>query len=440
MLDSQNLLEEKLVIKNFFSISNLEWKPRKYNIITGEMGSGKSLCLKLLYFIYEIFRITFVNNLSINIFKSGNFYSILNTTFKEIFSINESCSSDIFYTIESPNKQKKFDFCTFIRNGVIEFRSEYITEKLEEWQKKAEKLLQNNSLDSVEYLQKYIFNDISSDIGDAFPFGQLYFSDLRVLLTEPNNVITTDYLTNALLSIRSFFEHSFKTWISEAYSKENAENEKNKVIKKIIKTSYNILNIQDILFEINDIYLIHKDGRKTPLNKCSSGQRELFHLLSFVNLIQIVGSSYGKSNVLFIEEPEAHLFPKEQKLFLELLGLVCNYINSENLKWRFYITTHSPYFLNVFNNMLFKGIVLNKHKNNFEKIKEINEAIPFADFQQEQVSGIFLENKNNSGFIGVNLLQEDEESPFFFSRKTEEITLKINDDYNALSYFFAQDF
>lgn len=51
-------MHEKLEITNFLSISHLEWEPKAYNIITGEMGSGKSVCMKLLYFIYEIFNVT----------------------------------------------------------------------------------------------------------------------------------------------------------------------------------------------------------------------------------------------------------------------------------------------------------------------------------------------------------------------------------------------
>jgi AAA15 family ATPase/GTPase len=41
---------EFLKIRNFFSIKEFDWDIKGFNVITGGMGAGKSLCLKLLYF------------------------------------------------------------------------------------------------------------------------------------------------------------------------------------------------------------------------------------------------------------------------------------------------------------------------------------------------------------------------------------------------------
>jgi len=48
--------------------------------------------------------------------------------------------------------------------------------------------------------------------------------------------------------------------------------------------------------------------------------------------MQTSSFSYGNTAILFIEEPEAHLFPNEQKMILELLGEVfnSNWIDIEN--------------------------------------------------------------------------------------------------------------
>jgi predicted ATPase len=62
---------------------------------------------------------------------------------------------------------------------------------------------------------------------------------------------------------------------------------------------------------------------------------------------------YGESLSIYLEEPSAHLFPKEQKLLIEIIvSLFRKQIESGRC---FFITTHSPYILNVINNILEKG-------------------------------------------------------------------------------------
>jgi predicted ATPase len=48
-------IQEKLIIKNFFSIKSFNWNIKDFNILTGGMASGKSLCVKLLNFFENIF-------------------------------------------------------------------------------------------------------------------------------------------------------------------------------------------------------------------------------------------------------------------------------------------------------------------------------------------------------------------------------------------------
>ena len=145
--------------------------------------------------------------------------------------------------------------------------------------------------------------------------------------------------------------------------------------------------------------------------------------------------SYSNTGILFIEEPEVHLFPCEQKLLLELIGEMFNILNRNEIKWRFFITTHSPYLLNVFNNMLFKGSLLKDCKKNTEKIKEINKEVAFADFNPDNVSAIFLkQQKDVFSFIGSTIIEEGNNTPFLFSKEIENITCEISNDYNTLEF------
>ena len=54
---------------------------------------------------------------------------------------------------------------------------------------------------------------------------------------------------------------------------------------------------------------------------------------------------------LIVEEPEAHLFPEAQKKIAEALGIFGNGGNEV------FVTTHSPYILGAFNNLLYASRV-----------------------------------------------------------------------------------
>lgn len=421
-------MKEKLTINNFLSISHLVWEPSAYNVITGEMGSGKTICLKLLYFIYEIFNKTVFDNLSENIFLQDIFYLKLKQQFIRIFEIDDSASSTIDYRFED---KKVFDLSIIIESGNVSFSSAYIESKLETWNSTMSQGLKQNQFNSEEQIKNKIFKDIESDIGSSFPFGQIYFSDLRTLLAEPNMIVPADECTREMLKYKGILSRSI-----EQIVKVNAIHpidEDHRDIDTLIRKVYKILHIEDIKTINDSIYLIQQNKRKTSIDKCSSGQRELFHLLNFIMLMKSSRFSYSNTAILFIEEPEAHLFPNEQKLLLELLGEIFHILNEQEIKWRFFFTTHSPYLLNVFNNMLFKGSLLKEYQDDYEKIDKINAYVTFTDFNPDQVSAIFLKRqKETFSFTGYSIIKKGSNAPFLFSKEIEDITFEINDDYSRL--------
>jgi predicted ATP-dependent endonuclease of OLD family len=68
-----------------------------------------------------------------------------------------------------------------------------------------------------------------------------------------------------------------------------------------------------------------------------------------------------------IEEPEAHLFPIAQKQLVELFALMVN----QDIDNQLIITTHSPYILAAFNNLLFAKRVIEKNPNAEEEVSKI---------------------------------------------------------------------
>ena len=70
---------------------------------------------------------------------------------------------------------------------------------------------------------------------------------------------------------------------------------------------------------------------------------------------------------LIIEEPEAHLYPDAQKRIAEAIGLFAGAGDNKA-----FVTTHSPYILGQFNNMLYAGELQEKTKDtNTRKLHKI---------------------------------------------------------------------
>lgn len=83
--------------------------------------------------------------------------------------------------------------------------------------------------------------------------------------------------------------------------------------------------------------------KSIKVNFASSGQQETVWALNllFYYLLE------DKPSCIILEEPEAHLYPDSQKYMAEALGTFANAGN------QVIVTTHSPYILDEFNDLLY---------------------------------------------------------------------------------------
>ena len=83
---------EVLEIKNFLSFKQVKWEFSQFNIITGDMGTGKSLCIKLLKYFEDIIPnllIMSYNDFSKNL-DSNSYFRHLICEFTNIFHISSN--------------------------------------------------------------------------------------------------------------------------------------------------------------------------------------------------------------------------------------------------------------------------------------------------------------------------------------------------------------
>ncbi|GMO21728.1 MAG: hypothetical protein Ta2B_00550 [Termitinemataceae bacterium] len=405
---------KRLEINNFLSISYVKWDVNSFNVITGDMGSGKSLCIKLLQYFEDIIPELFVLPYSEFFFNLDieEFYKRLKDDFSpkkfHISAMKDKKYKEFTVTYTYMFKTQSISIkISSDEQGNISVESVFLEKLLKEWKDKIENNESVKTPDGFQEVKKELFNNLLKMFENHYPVATIFVPASRASLAFTTD-IHEDYLKeyynliNALESYRVMIEENF----------------------------HDILKA-DVQSDEKTLQLVSNDGRIVPLSKASSGQQEIVYVLQLLSKLGKFSFTYGKHINLYIEEPSAHLFPLEQKLILELMVGVFNKLNEtvEN-EISITVTTHSPYVLNIINNMLKKGHLkkeVNRCKDaSFQKkiLKKI-ERLQFPPLDAENVSAFFIESSGNS----TNMMQDSESGAYLYDSKIEEITSSIEHDY-----------
>ncbi len=195
------------------------------------------------------------------------------------------------------------------------------------------------------------------------PAGRSFFSNIQ---SNIFSFLSSDKSIDPfLVEFGSFYER-FKPIITKDFEISDSD----KKIDKKFETLINEILNSNYLREQEKDFLVHKDKRKVNLFNASSGQQEILPLLLVLKILfKFKLSETGTT--LYIEEPEAHLFPNSQKNIIQLLAKV---FNSKSDDFQIIVTTHSPYILTSFNNLMYAGSLFKKADE--EKKNKIFKIIP----------------------------------------------------------------
>jgi predicted ATP-dependent endonuclease of OLD family len=407
---------EALKIRNFFSIKEFDWDIKGFNVITGGMGSGKSLSLKLLYFFERSLDVSILSSSfnSKDSLTTDKIYEYINNKFVSIFhsfhpekdfmetmvDYKYICEDHVFDLSMKWNKD----------TNKLDWNSEYINNNIEEWRTFFK---MPNAPDMMEFGQGKIYNSISDDFKDTFPIAAMFIPAARAITAITNNEFSVDPLLNRFIRI-------FKSYAIRRMKDDVKHDSVDTMLK--IET----ITIPDNkIIEDGDIRITTRDGREISPVELSSGQQELLYFLRLIKYLPDTSFHYGKSISVHIEEPSAHLFPQEQKDTIEYIADMYGSIKGKEANiCRFFITTHSPYILNVINNMLKKGDIITRYKN-YED--EVNEKISIPPLYVDDVSASFI---NADGTVED---MKDENEYYLNADKIAEISYNINEDTITLS-------
>ena len=409
-IKKSHLPMQKIIIENFGPIKYAEIEVKKILVLIGEQASGKSTIAKLIYFFKtiqedlfsQIYRDKQNQYLDINSDilspiqqKFYNFFGLTNNLpdFEITFYYSFNENKFLKLSNDENKKMKISPIDTFINEKFtilasdIKFRlrQEYLNInknrniqpliKEEEKIKYAQQLydLLNDLFQNKQRDLLFIVAGRSATVAYPSLFEKYFSQSIEINLKQNISIdnyerssktldeILLEKFIEKFVRVKDIFK-KFRNFegLIESYSENNIKEKlyqvKNK-IDKILKGEYRIDDLgEKILFNKETEEYIY-------LSNTSSGQQESIRILQdiFLNILD-------NTKVLrILEEPEAHLFPVAQKQLIELLALMVNQNNDNQL----IITTHSPYVLTVFNNLLFANRVVEKNPSTQSEVAQI---------------------------------------------------------------------
>lgn len=461
---------QKIIIKNFGPITEAEIELKKSVVLIGEQASGKSTIAKLIYYfkslredlfnkIYnqsseaEFFDFDYVQSL---IFPAREkFYDFFGSThhmknFEIVFYYSTESNKYLELTL---NKNKKLHpkFSNEFKLGELGSHIRGIRNLLPENidRENASEILAYNQ-EKLKYAERlsYLLKDTfccdqddnlfivagrNATVGYSESFEKQFLINAHLQYEESykkkqqtiDETLMLDFM-DRVVSMKGMFK---KFGDFENYSKAIEVSKESELIIVINK-------INDIL---KGKYLIDNYGEKIEfdsktkehvyLSNASSGQQEVIRILQDIFL----SVAQNKKILRIVEEPEAHLFPMAQKRVIELLVQMVN----RNKNNQIIITTHSPYILTVFNNLLFAQRVITK---NPELESEISLIIgKEARLNSSDFSAYVLDvDRNNGKIIAKSIV--DKNTGMIEQNYLDTVSEILANEFNALYRIHTKTF
>lgn len=390
-------MAEKLIVKNFAGIKDLEIEVKRVNILIGPQASGKSVCAKLLFyfknFVWEILSV--VENEQTKRDLDSNY----SKQFEEYFPPDSWGKQDFFIRYEISNVFIEVSRKQDTKGKISLSYSDLFKKELTDLRSLLKKAREKNSKKNAEYdnfdslyfltgprqvLRDYLVAFLSRSICREAAFNQLFIPAGRSFFSNLQSNIFSFLSSNNALDpfLREFgstYESikrarlrsiRYRSRLGEKEAKDIQE-EINRLIEKSLCGKH--------VYEKGKDFLEVADGRRISIANSSSGQQETLPLTIMLAALPFLASSRAGQTV-YIEEPEAHLFPSAQRHVVELIATVFNY-RKEQLQ--FFITTHSPYVLTALNNLLQAGLLYEESseevQHQLEKIVSRYKSLDISD-------------------------------------------------------------
>lgn len=367
-------MTERLIIRNFAGLKEIDIHLSQINVLIGPQATGKSICAKSLYFFKS-----FLNELSNAVetdltkrqFDAGflqkfqNYFPVQNLEDKDFvlrYEINDN-----FIQVERNKSNLKLAY------------SDYYKKEFGAWKKIFRSALEKSQdenqtlrhVDVVTLFRRRFFVNQRKNLGEIATYNQVFIpagrSFFALLQSSIFSFLSSNNAIDPFLTEFGRFYEGIKLFRPIRNPRDDQE--------RRLKTKIDIL-IEAILYGKHMIekgadFLLLSDGRKISIANSSSGQQEMLPLALILRDIPF-RSFGGVGNTVYIEEPEAHLFPTAQRSIVELIATI---FNESRIPVQFIITTHSPYILAAFNNLIYAGNIYSALSTREDK-SQLKDIVP----------------------------------------------------------------
>jgi hypothetical protein len=372
----------KLTVKNFSVIKDAELEFGKITVLIGPQSSGKSLLCKLAYFLSgEIPGLAVESLLDRNSW--NEFLQAVNREFKRRFLTDETSWVIGHTEVLFASHEYEIRLCGHgtLLTSEIEFSfNENFKDLYSALARNPAKQSRNLDVSRAE-LRQDLFVEISlllnrkrTQSSTYIPSGRSLFSDAGASIVALQNP-DIDPITKRFAGLIAWDSRWKIGYLTTGRG----------VIQDVEKEMDGIaggkVNVKD-----GKPYFLSEDGRNLPLSIQSSGTLELLPMLHVVNqlarfqehvyarataaMISPIADISKHNSLAYLEEPESHIFPRTQYALVKLFAWLTN---DPVLDFDWIITTHSPYILTAFNDLIKAGHIAAERP---EKASEIEKIVP----------------------------------------------------------------
>jgi hypothetical protein len=397
-------MNERLIVKNFLCLENIDIEVKDFLILIGPQAAGKSLCAKLLYF----FRIAFDEVACCQMISAlgmpSNIYMELSNKFESFFPKAYWAGQE--FDIEYQNWGKTR--CAVRRKKSQKLELYFAPEILAASQKIQRSYQRdigsNADKEKIKEILKILLNrhiNYPSTRSIFIPAGRSFFSLLQKNIFR--FLQTSNNIDPFIMEFGIFYEAVKQT-------EHDIPTEAQTLIRSILKGEY----------VYADDMLQLSDGKKIALELLSSGQQEALPLALVFAYIISLHLKFSEFTNIHIEEPEAYLFPDAQEKMSRLISFLRYKSDQE---FNIAITTHSPYMLAAFNNLIKAGNIVRQNPGLKDAVYKVIPESMHIDV--ERFSAYSLENGKAVSII-------DEESHLINADAIDGVSESIMETFNTL--------
>jgi predicted ATPase len=454
---------QRIIIHNFGAIKSADIEIKKITVLIGEQASGKSTIAKLIYFFKTLkddifsqihtekerdfdtlsglidpirnkFYNFFGSTLHLSPFDITYYYNsykyiqlLLNEKHELVVQLDTFIDDSFIISTNSIksnilNFQFKRTYQAVMLGQAWKMISNTINALFESKQTDILYVIagRNATVSYSNLFEKYLFANMQSQIEE---------NSKQIIQRKRNTIdeiLMLEFMEKVIIIKDTFKKFDSFEGLIENYAKDETVkkllHEVKITISKILKGKYTVDKSEEKIV-INDI-----TGESISLSNASSGQQEVVRILQDIFLTILDNNKVMR----ILEEPEAHLFPVAQKQLIELLAVMVN--NNEDTQ--LVITTHSPYVLTVFNNLLFAKRVVTKNNTVSAEVHSIIPAKYCLDV--DNFSAYSLGNSEQDSPYCESII--DDTTKLIAENYLDEVSELLGSDFNALYAIHSKKF